>query len=363
MNFSTNQVKQLYVAKADSTLTLKEIKSPDKAATVGAVIDIDGEITDIIPKGKVMSVTTACAQDDAQKLKRKGVLIKLNADVNDGAPVAGEHYIMHLNYRGHIGEEDTYQKCAEVYVNKKNMTAAEFLQKMAQSLIDQIGVEATPLYKLFTTEGQVIKEITIPVFSETVDYKTGDKVIYAGKAYAFSKAHTKGAWAAGDVTALTEAPVEAITDKGFYIVEPVPYWRLGTFPETLMKIEIGTAPITVSAIEYIDWLANYKFEAVNITAIKPIYNTHKIADLEYFCKGERGISAGLSAPYDVQLPLDLKVDTTVATGYDILNVHYAYEGHNQNSTLSEKDITIVIPNSGATVNTKLSTLKTSLLAL
>lgn len=363
MNFSTNQVKQLYVAKKDSTLTVTKILTPDKSATVGCVINIDGENTDLIPKGEVMSITTACAQDSSQLMKRKGVLIKLNDAVNGGDPVPAEHYILHLNYRGHIGEEDTYQKCAEVYVDKRNMTPAEFLQKMAKSLLDQRGVEATPLYDLYTIDGQMLVDESIATFSAEKDYRIGDKVLYNGKAYVFKSAHTKGAWAAGDVTLMETAPFEAISAAGFYIVEPAPFWRLGIFPETLMNIEVGTAPITCQSIVYTGWLVNYKFTPVNLAAVKPIYNTHKIADLEYFCKGERGVSAGLSAPYDVQLPIDLKVDTKASTGYDVLNVHYAFKGHNQNSTLSEKDITIVIPNGGATLNAKLTQLKSDILAI
>lgn len=317
MNFSTNQVKQLYVLKSGSVVTYPT--TGDKKYLV-----IDNERTDLIDK--VLKTTLANADDASQVMKRKGVLVALNSTVNSGAPVAGQHYRIKLTYRGHVGEEDTYHKFAEVMATS-GMTAAQLLQGLAKSLIAQIGVEASPLYEIYL----------------------------------------KGADASKSTKITTEAGCDSITASGFYIVEPVPYWALGKFPESLMKIELTASTITVGGVEENDWLANTKFTPIDTTTIASvagIVNSHKVADLEYFCKGERGTSAGLHAPYDIQLPLGLKVNPDEEDGYDILNIHYAYQGANQQSTLSEKDITLVIPADGTitlngTASKTLADLKTA----
>ena len=366
MNFSTNQVKQLYVLNSSSVVTQKVIKTPDGAANKAVVLDIDGERTDILDLKLISTITTAKASDASQQLKRKGVLVALNPNVNSGNPVAGQDYIIGLTYRGHIGEEDTYHKFAEAKA-KTGDTAATLLQALAASFIAQQNVEVSPLYDLFTAAGdKLVDSKGIPTFSATKAYAKGDKVVYTdGKVYAFTTSHSAGSWTT-DVAATGEAVVSAITSTGFYIVEPVPYWALGKFPETLMKMEIATPAIIAASQPEENWLANYKFVAVpaSLTAVAPIYNSHKVADLEYFCKGERGVSAGLHAPYDVQIPLNLKVNADAQYGYDILNIHFAFKGDNQQSTLSEKDITIVAPGDGtSTINSKLSTIKSALEAL
>lgn len=360
MNFSTNQVNQLFVAKADSTIEVVKVKTPDKAADKAAYIVIDDERTDLMPKGKVLSITTAVGQDAAQTLRRKGVLIAMdeNALPTAGAPEPGTHYVLTLNYHGY-GDEDTYQKNADFYC-VKGQKAEDVLAGLATSLLKQVNVEPTPLYEIYATDGTpIVLTTTAKEFSATTAYVKDNIVVHDNAVYKFKAAHTAGAWSAADVDKVATLPA-GITEDGFYIVEPKPYWRLGTFPETLMNIDVHTNVVTVDSVEYEKWLKNYKFEPVDIAAVKPIYNSHRIADLEYFCKGERGVSAGLHAPYDMQIPLDLKVNPDAATGYDIMVIHYAYQGDNQQSTLSEKDITIVIPNSATTLNAKLTTVKTAL---
>lgn len=344
MNFSTNQVKQFYVLKANSVVTYPTSGNP-------RYLVLDGERTDLIPAGKVLHTVVANADDASQLLKRKGVLIALNSNVNSGAPVAGQNYILNLTYRGHIGEEDTYHKFAEAKAYNSE-TAAQLLQALAQSLMAQRKVEAYPLYDLFIKGANAagclpLVEDVYTAYSATSTYALGAIVKKDGIVYKCTTAiDTAEAWTAAHWTSEGKAVIDAITSSGFYIVEPVPYWALGKFPETLLNIELSTPAIIASAVEEDRWLANYKFAPIastEIATLAAIVNSHKVADLEYFCKGERGVSAGLHAPYDVQLPLGLKVNPSEANGYDILNIHYAFKGDNQQSTLSEKDITIVIP--------------------
>lgn len=296
MNFSTNQVMQLFVLGNTDTAEVVAINTPDKKAVRGYIVQIknsDGEVidtSDIIDAKNILSVNESFASDE--KLNRKGLLVKLNSDVNEGKPVKGEEYVMTLVYRG-FGEEDTYSKVFSAKVSDEN--PATLLKKLAKNMLDNLNVEYAPLYELYTTEGV---KITM------ANYET------------------------------------AVTANGFYVVEPVPYWSLGRFAETLMHIDVQTAHITLDGEEEQNWLAEYKFKPVDLDGVAAIPNSHRIADLEYFCKGERGTSNALIGWPDTP-DYVAKVNPKSANGYDVLTVHCAFVGANASNQKSEKDIIFV----------------------
>lgn len=66
----------------------------------------------------------------------------------------------------------------------------------------------------------------------------------------------------------------------------------------------------------------------------------KLADLEYFCMGNRGDQyRGMGYPYN----LDTKYMVNPSNTYDVIDIHYAYVGANESVQKSEKDITILVP--------------------
>lgn len=289
---STNQVTQFFVV--ENTAVLKEIKDPKGTAITGYQIVVDGkDTTDVIPAKQVLGVNFAAANNDSEIMYRKALKIKLASAVNEGNPVAGQDYILSLKFRGHIGEEDTIEKVAMAHATATD-TAATLLQKLAKSFIDNASVEVSPLYEVMNINGGQLEDIS------------------------------------------------TITAEGFVIIEANPYWRLGTFQETLAKIDVATRPIIVAGDEEDAWLDSYKFVADTAEDyVGGIRNTHKVADMEYFYKGERGVTAFKNAPYDTQIPVDLKVDANYTSGYDILTIHYAYVGANASNQKSEKDIVLV----------------------
>ena len=300
---STNQVTQFFVV--EKTATLKKIKDPSGAVVTGCQVVVDDrDTTDVIPAKHVLGVNKVLATADSEKLFRKALKVKLSANVNGGAPVAGQDYIISLKFRGHIGEEDTIEKVAMAHATASD-TAATLLQKLAKSFIDNASVEESPLYEVKTVAGVALSN-----------------------------------------------DVSTITEEGFVIVEAKPYWRMGTFIEALAKIDVSTRPIILSGEEEDKWLDSYKFVADKEgTYSTAIMNTHRVADMEYFYKGERGVSAGLNAPYDLQIPLDLRVDANHAAGYDILTIHYAYVGANASNQKSEKDAVLVCKSGAGFLNT------------
>jgi hypothetical protein len=76
-------------------------------------------------------------------------------------------------------------------------------------------------------------------------------------------------------------------------------------------------------------------------AASTISGVYKLADMEYFALGERGDEYRQMGWPAVNYDADYKVDTNEA--YDVLVVHYAYAGSNDQSHLSEKDLIIAAP--------------------
>ena len=75
-----------------------------------------------------------------------------------------------------------------------------------------------------------------------------------------------------------------------------------------------------------------------------IDNGHNIADLEYFCMGERG-----DQYRNIGWPNVIKTKYLVdpEKKYNTIDIHYAYVGDGVSVQKSEKDITIVVPKVGA----------------
>lgn len=290
MNFSTNQVNQLYV--------LDTTDAPTKVTTAGGVQYIithaDGKVetTDLI-KNVIGTPAVVRASADVTALKELEVAV---ANV-----VAGEEYIISLTFRG-FGQEDLVIKT--ISAKAKSSTASELYEALAKNAWVQRGVEVEPLYDLYYDNSGTLTKIT----------SVGD--------------------------------IDGNVDDGFVIREAKPFWKLGSFPETLPLIEVGTSPIVVSGVETNEWLvdANGDYPSVFKASAQTLPNTHKMADLELFCKGERGNSDALAGWPDNISP-DLYVDAADATGYAVLAVHYAFVGSNDEVQKSERDAIFVTKDS------------------
>jgi len=317
MNFSTNQVMQLFVLGENEAAEVKKVIVPggnpenfdDVKGFLIQVLNEEGEVidvTDFIEKANILSITESAARDNV--LYRKGLPVALSSEVNGGKPVKGEEYVMTLVYRG-FGEEDTYSKVFSAKATDEN--PATLLKALAKNMLANLDVEYSPLYELYTGEGV---KITM------ANYET------------------------------------AVTAEGFCIVEPVPYWSLGRFAETLMTIDVHTAPITLDGEDENAWLAYYKFMPLQGEIVEGLPNSKRIADLEYFCKGERGTSNALVGWPDTP-DYVAKVNPKSANGYDILTIHYAYVGPNASNQKSEKDL-IFVSEAGSNVEQGLNYIKT-----
>ena len=273
MNFSTNQVIQMYVLETGAELGSNIAPS---GAVQYAITHADGKIetTDIIKNVLSTDIVTAAA--DVTPLK------KVVVTVDGSLVVAGQEYIIALTFRGY-SNEDTYHK---IFAAKaKSTTVADLYKALAMNAWLQRGVEVEPLYD-----------------------------IYVGG----TKIGTKAELEAADFA------------DGFELYEATPYFKLGAFPETTATIEVGTTPVKVSGVERNDWFTG---SVENSATTLP--NTHKLADLELFAKGERGNSNALAGWPDNIEP-DLYIDKKNTTGYGVLTVQYAFVGANDENQKSER---------------------------
>ena len=305
--FSTNQVRQLYVAKA---LKTPHVLAGDAAGSIAVQNDTaknhlyfeykgaDNLMrSDLIDIKNILYAKATDADDIAHELK--AVTVTLDSEVNAGAPVAGQDYILRIVFKQYVGmsDEDQYFKYGMVHAYA-GMTASEFYKVLAISLAKNFSREVVPLIKIEVTTGSAETEVT-PT--------------------------TKVADLTGTYT-------------GIVITEVEQPWRLGIMEQTPVYFTVQPTTITVNGDERIWGIV----EDTNSTST--IANGKKIADLEYFCMGERGdIYRGVGFPNNI--PTTYLVDPTVK--YNVIDIHYAYVGSNESVQKSEKTITLVVPKVGA----------------
>ena len=306
--FSTNQVRQLYVAKA---LKTSRVLAADTAGSIAVKNDTAKNYlyfeykgadnlmrSDLIDIKNILYAKATDADDMAHELK--AVTVTLDSEVN-AAPVAGQDYILRIAFKQYVGmsDEDQYFKYGMVHAYA-GMTASDFYKKLALSLAKNFSREIVPLVKFILTDSS---DEAVPVDATTKE------------------------------SSLTG------TYKALVIDEVEQPWRLGIMEQTPVYFEVQPVPVTVNGDERI-W---GKVEETDPAGT--IANGKKIADLEYFCMGERGdMYRGIGYPNNI--PTTYLVDPTVK--YNVIDIHYAYVGSNESVQKSEKTITLVVPKVGAT---------------
>lgn len=289
--FSTNQARQLYVAEA---LKSSNVISTDAVGSIAVKSDTaknhlyfeymgaGGMLrSDLIDIKNIMYAKATDADDLAHGLAKYKVT--LDPTVNGGSPVAGQDYILRIAFRNYIGmsEEDQYFKYGMVHA-VSGMTAGSFYQELYKSL-----------KKNFSRETEQLLDFSLE---------------------------------------------ETAAEASGLIVEEVPQeWILGTFPQVPVNFTLMPDTIIVNGDDRI-WGLVEKQASTN-----SIPDGHKIADLEYFCMGERGdVYRMVGFPNVIRTKYLVNPDLK----YNTIDIHYAYVGSNEAVQKSEKDITIVVPKVG-----------------
>ena len=305
MVFSTNQVRQLYVALANGQLTnagdIKVNKTADGKQLYFTYVGALGDTmrSDLIDVDKITSITIKKASDMAKK--RVCHLVTLDSNINSGNPVTGQDYILRLLFRQYVGmsEANTMNKYGEVHINT-DMSASDFYKKMAISIVQNCSKDINNLV-----------EVELQTSSSTAPVSVTTR----------------------------EADLDG-TYTGILIYEGKLVWRLGRVSQGTIPFECQFVDIVYNG-EEVEW---GKTSLVPAKA-KVLPQGELIADLEYFCMGERGdIYRNMGWPNAIETKY--LVDPTKL--YNIITIHYHYEGTGLSSDKSEKDIQIAAVASNAT---------------
>ena len=314
--FSTNQVRQLYVANA---LETPHVTASNAVGSIAVMTDKDkshlyfeymgaGGMTrsDLIDIKNVISVKKTLADDLVHNLAQ--YKLTLDASANSGAPVAGQDYILRIAFRNYIGlsEEDQYFKYGMVHAYA-GMTASDFYKTLVLSLVKYFSREEEGLLKFYLETGG-----------------------------------TNAGTVAGTPTEVTKDTKESTltgTYTGIVIEEAPQEWILGVMEQTPVNFTLQPGTITVGGHDRV-WGT-----VKQVASTSSIPDGHKIADLEYFCMGERGdVYRMVGFPNVIRTKYLVNPDTK----YNVIDIHYAYVGSNEGVQKSEKTITLVVPKVGAT---------------
>ena len=318
--FSTNQVRQLYVvdnvASSESALaTAGDIfakKSGDDIyfKYVGALGDTMR--TDIVNQKQL--IYTSVATSDKLAYKLKGQKITLNPNVNGGAPIEGRDYLLRVLFSEYIGISpvDKTLKYGTVHITP-GMTASDFYAEMAYALMQSQKKEPNPIMNVAV------------IVSGTFE---GNEI--------------------SDTDTLQDVK-DMGTIEGIVIFEAGQPWHLGVMPQGVIKIDAQVTRITYNGDDSIFWGV---VEDATMPSSYVLPEGQKIADLEYFCMGERG-DQYRNAGWPNVIPTKYLVDPTAE--YDLYTIHYAYVGEGTHQEKSEKDIQFaVLKSASSAFKTKLN---------
>jgi hypothetical protein len=313
--FSTNQNRQFYVATEVATSVTDASKA---GAILARTIDngVNKELyfmvkgadtvlkSDRIQLKNLDYVKAVAAADMVTPLK--SVLVALDSNVNSGKPVIGQDYVLRINFRQFYGmsDQDQYFKDVAVRATKEmNTTVSKFYEALVKALnlsfSREIGAtpESNPYLKF-------------------------------------------------------EASATGVT-----ITEKEQSWTLGKEAQEPVYFDIVPTTVYVDGVDEIWGTVTDKTptKAKAVVGTTGVGNGKKIADLEWFCMGERG-DQYREIGYPNNIDTKYLVDPTQQ--YNVLEIHYAYTDEGISSYNSEKDITIASTDA-AVINALVKTINTA----
>jgi len=292
MLFTQNQVRQFYVA--DSTF---EVKTVTKSTGEGVryfyfeYTNDEGKTvrTDLIdPRCAAIRMHAASTMQHTMK----DVKIKLNSDY-ENAIASGQDYMLNIKINKFIADSEYTNtwRYGIVHATAAMVTdKSKFWYALAKSLYQNCSRDILPMIIIGLTNSTTATE--------------------------FSQASPSG------------------TFDGIRITESTQYWRLGQYPLRPVDFEVSQGEITLSGNTVTDWCTMTPAQGSTIP------NSKEIADMEWFYHAFRGDTYH-EYSYPNNFPFTAHVNPNDANGYDVLEIHYSWEGANHAVQKSEKDITIV----------------------
>ena len=117
-------------------------------------------------------------------------------------------------------------------------------------------------------------------------------------------------------------------------------WELGKFPVAVIPFEVTLGTIVENGVTHNEWgtVAAGDDTTAN-DAIK------KLADLEWFCMGDRASQDRQGGPYALESKMMINMSST----YDVINICYAFQGEGVSAQFSEKQLHLLVPAGNTTI--------------
>lgn len=306
--FSVNQNRQLYVVKAVKNTKL--IASAESGLTPGDLyvnqepkgniffqyVNAKGEVlrSDIIPAKQRNYYRKTLAADMIPAVRK--YTIGVNADIQTDSKVpAGKHYILRLDFTKLVGisNEESGMVFGDYYTTTTT-DATVLLKHLALSLAKNIGADKTQ-----TKLAKIMLGTTV-------------------------------------ITAATKlADLESVTGD-LTITEMAQDWARGKRQFAILPFTVSGNKITIDGVD-VSWLATESGEVPFTSEPALTTNGKLVADLEWFCAGEKGDQyRGINWPNNIDT--EYMVDPTLS--YDLIDISYYYKGDNEDIQHSSKVITL-----------------------
>ena len=334
--FTQNQIRQFLPVSAYQSSTVaggtdnigkvKVTSTPQGEYNVQYVDSTGKVISFIIPAKSILWKKATPASK--MQYKSKATLVTLNSaylvDTNNDSTVdsliSGQDYMLNIRINSLYWDSD------EVWGHKYGivhatygMSPSTFYKKLALSLAANFSREEKHLLKFYVTwatdtdtDGTITDQIAFastPNVVEVTSSMTADALDTA-------------------LSTHSDAVTGVIIDEANEADRP---WRLGVQP--MQDIEYIASPSTVIySGEEVNWGKTEKFEG-SVT----IGNGRKVADMEYFYHANRG-DYNREAAWPNNWPSVEQIDP--ANSYDIIDIHWNWEGNNHAIQRSEKDLTL-----------------------
>ena len=261
-------------------------------------------------------------------------------------------YFQHFGHGG-LTASDKIDVCNIRYI--KQTAAAVMRDKLKNHTVKVTEVSAGQVYEIKVLVrnyiGQGVNDYTVRFGLYKAKKNDTAALIAAGLAADLQT--SLGLESGADATNIAnyKEPLMTVTVSGdtITISEVEQPWELGRFPVSQCPLDIQLNGI-VTDDEYM----TYEWATIGESAATELANEgKKIADLEYFTHGWRGdMFRNVGWPRSV----NTKYMVNPASSYDLIDIHYFYQGTGVSVQQSEKEITLVVPAGNETILSAIQTL-------
>jgi hypothetical protein len=332
-----NQVRQFYVTAGSDTASdvvksaaldpdsaalgtvfVKSVKSPigdAKAAIVQHMGQGGLVVSDLINSSQIVSIKATKASAMARSLKQ--AVIVLNSSINSGAPVAGQDYVVDIQVSNYISlaDESVLVKFGAVHATS-GMSASDFYLALANSFARNFSRDINKFFKIYLTKEASSHGSVSSTWVEATGKTTG--------------------------TDFTGIIISELPQTADYVLGEVPVKTVNfkVIPHTILASGEEINPFVVNSDGSVALMAKTSVSG-SVTAIP---NGYDVADLEWFCMGERGDQIrGIGYPRTIRT----KYMVDPAKEYSMIDIVFYYQGSGVNVQKSQKQLTIAVPNGGA----------------